>query len=78
MEREPEAFIEQALDELYEKAVKEGVAPVFTVDGKTWDEWALEEWGPVEVKDAAHVIPDEDVSFPGDPRPAPELDWDEL
>lgn len=46
MEREPEAFIEQALDELYEKAVKEGVAPVFTVDGKTWDEWALEEWGP--------------------------------
>lgn len=43
---ERDSFIEEALDLEYEKAEKEGVAPVFTVDGKTWDEWALEEWGP--------------------------------
>jgi hypothetical protein len=33
-----ESFIETALNEMYEKAEADGVAPVFTVEGKTWDE----------------------------------------
>jgi hypothetical protein len=46
-EREP--FVEEALDHLYEKAEKAGVAPVFTVEGKQWDDWSdLEETFPEE------------------------------
>lgn len=41
---ERESFVEEALDAMYEKAERDGVAPVFTVEGKTWDEWGdLEE-----------------------------------
>lgn len=39
MSEREESFIEQALNEAYEKAEKDGTAPVFTVDGKTWDQW---------------------------------------
>lgn len=49
MERE-ESFVETALNEMYDKAVKDKVAPVFTVEGKEWDEWSdLEETFPEDM-----------------------------
>lgn len=50
MKEREEAFVETALNEMYEKAEKSGDAPVFTVGGKAWDEWGdLEEAFPADM-----------------------------
>ena len=49
-EREP--FLESALDAMYRQAEKDGIAPVFTVGDRAWDDWdELEETFPEEIND---------------------------
>lgn len=46
---ERETWVEEMLDLAYGKDEADGVAPVFTVEGKEWDQWLdLEETFPEE------------------------------
>lgn len=37
--KEPDSLISQVLDEMYDKALRDGSAPVFLSDGRAYDCW---------------------------------------